>query len=195
MNIQDSTRIINFREVNEDEVRDVEDTEDSTSGYSFVFAASISFDFRYIAILGCKYATGPSRLLGIHSTSTGRKICETADVDPLEVRSGGDGVWFTPGGSDVWCVAADKANVFTITQDAFEHTKTVVDIEDGSWGCPWGSSCNYKHGWILGADGKRLLMLPPFWKSAFKVDRVWNGKFLALLHGRLPEPVILELEP
>jgi hypothetical protein len=38
-------------------------------------------------------------------------------------------------------------------------------------------------------------MLPPLWQSFESVDRVWNGKFLALLHGSLPEPVILELEP
>ena len=28
----------------------------------------------------------------------------------------------------------------------------------------------------------------------YATQRVWNGRFLALLHGELPEPVILELE-
>ena len=36
-------------------------------------------------------------------------------------------------------------------------------------------------------------MLPPPWRSPV-VQRAWNGQFLALLHGELPEPVILELE-
>ena len=38
-----------------------------------------------------------------------------------------------------------------------------------------------------------LLQLPPPWQSC-AVLRVWKGQFLALLHGRLSEPVILELD-
>ena len=48
-------------------------------------------------------------------------------------------------------------------------------------------------GWILDRDGKRLLMSPS-WQSS-TVDEVRNGQFLALLHGGLSEPVILDLEP
>jgi hypothetical protein len=87
--------------------------------------------------------------------------------------------------------------MFTITEDTLDHTKT-VDIEDGSWGFPWGSLYGYKvtdDGWIIGAGGKRLLMLPSLWKSRNATGRVWNRKFFASLHEELPEPVILELEP
>ena len=84
------------------------------------------------------------------------------------------------------------------TSDALDRTSSVGDIEYGPWGSPWASSCGYRvadDGWILDAGGKQVLMLPPLWQSTLKGDRVWNGKFLALLHVELPEVVILELEP
>jgi len=63
-------------------------------------------------------------------------------------------------------------------------------------GFPWESICGYRvtdDWWVLGPDGKRLLMLPPRWQSS-AVRRVWKGQFLVLLHGRLLEPVILYLD-
>ena len=170
VNVKDSTRTITFGNTND----------------SAVIAASISLDFQYIA-LG-RY-DGEEVFLDVYCTRTARNIRGEAGVYAL---------WFAPGGHDIWCAADNEAKVFTISQGALDSTKTVADIGDGSWGCPWGSSRGYKvtyDGWILGAGGKRLLMLPPLWQSLDSVDRVWNGKFLALLHGALPEPVILELEP
>ena len=73
-----------------------------------------------------------------------------------------------------------------------------VDIEHPPEGYPWGSSRGYQVAsdwWILGLDGKRLLMLPPPWQSQDAVRQVWKGQFLALLHVGLSEPVILELIP
>ena len=48
--------------------------------------------------------------------------------------------------------------------------------------------------WILGSDGKRLLMLPPLWQSPLPSDRIWDRRCVALLHDGAPEPVILELD-
>jgi WD40 repeat protein len=170
MNVKDNTRTINFGNVDS----------------STVISASISLDFRYIAL--ARY-DGEEVFLDVYCTCTGWNIRGEATVYAL---------WFAPGGHDIWCAADDEAKVYTVTQGALDLTKTVADVEDRSWECPWGSSRGYKvtyDGWILGASGKRLLMLPPLWQSFESVDRVWNGKFLALLHGSLPEPVILELEP
>jgi hypothetical protein len=60
-------------------------------------------------------------------------------------------------------------------------------------GYPWGSS-RYRvtKDWWLVLGRERLLMLPPPWRSE-AVGRVWKGKFLALLHHGLSEPVVLEL--
>lgn len=51
-----------------------------------------------------------------------------------------------------------------------------------------------KDGWILGPDGKWLLILPPRWRSD-AVKSVWRGRYLAFLPDTPPKPVILELEP
>ena len=169
MNVKDNTQTIKFANVDS----------------STVVATSISIDLRYIAL--AKF-DGEDAFLDVYCTYTGRNIRMGAGVHAL---------WFTPGGQDIWCAVDNEAEVFTITQDALDLTKTVADIEDGSLGCPWGSSRGYKvtyDGWILGAGGKRLLIMPPLWQSLDSVDRVWNGNFLALLHGELPQPVILELK-
>ena len=167
MNVEDSIRTIRFRNVD----------------YGVTFAASISLDFRYIALAGYD---GEGDFLGVYCTSTGRAI---------RVKVFARALRFAPGGHDIWCATqGNEAKVFAIIEDALEHTKTVADIEDGSWGCPSRGCKVTNDGWILGAGEKRLLMLPPLWQSLGSVDRVWNGKFIALLHGTLPEPVILELE-
>jgi len=109
--------------------------------------------------------------------------------------------WFTPDSHSVWWVSSSgeaDLEVWTITEDG---TRLVfggpaVDPEHPPGGYPWVSSCGYQttnDGWVLGPDGKRLLMLPPPWKSQGKCQ-VWNGPFLALLYSTLPEPIILELD-
>jgi WD40 repeat protein len=172
-NVGDSIRKINFSNVD---------------NLNTVVAASISSDFRYIALIQDNLPEYEHSFLDVYSISAGWNLRKEARAFAL---------WFAPGDSDIWCAADDEAKVFTITKDALEHTKTITNIEYGSLGCPWGSSRGYEvtdEGWILRRDGKRLLMLPPLWQSR-GVDRTWNGKVLALLHGGLPEFVILDLEP
>ena len=108
-------------------------------------------------------------------------------------------LWFTPDGSHVWCVATDGgAKVWRVGERGKpERLELVAEIEHPPEGYPWRSSRGYRvtnDWWILGPDGKRLLMLPPPWQS-YPVHWVWKGEFLALLHGDLSEPVILEMEP
>ena len=174
MDIKDSTRMISFG-----------------GEYNETVAASISPDFQHIAFIRRRPQETLRCFLEVYCTFTGLHLHSEVVLAPK--------LWFAPGGYKIWCPdLIGNAGVFTITQDALDRTSTNVDIEDGSWGCPWGSSRGYKvteDDWILGAGGKRLLMLPPLWRSKSKVDRVWNEKFLALLHGGLPEIVILELEP
>ena len=168
---EDSTQIINF----------------GNGDNNAVLAASISTDFQYV-VLAKHDVEEEEEFLDVYCTSTGRN---------LRVNVWALALWFPPGGHDISCVVADtEAYVFKVTRDALYRTESVVDIENGSLGCPWGSSRGYKvtsDGWILGLDGKRLLMLPPPWRSGAS-RRVWNGQFLALLHAALPEPVIIEFE-
>ena len=173
MDVRDSAWNINLGNVDDREV---------------VFAASISPDFQCVAYLKRHLK---KTFLEVYYPTTG----QTHRIPLLATA-----LWFAPGGNDIWCATGDGgAEVFTLTQDTLDRTNSVADIEDARWGCPWGSRRGYKiteDGWILGAGGKRLFMLPSLWRSQLKEERVWNSNFLAFMHGGVgPEPVILELEP
>ena len=143
--------------------------------------ASISPDSRHIAIIDDWY-------LWMFSASTGLYFW-TRGISGLIPC-------FSPDGCDVWVVEeSGRAEVWNVSSGQKVPGPLLVDIEHPPEGYPWGSPCGYRvtdEWWVLSPDGKRLLMLPPTWQSS-PVDRVWKGKFLALLHRELSEPVILEL--
>ena len=180
LNVEDSTQTVNF--INHP----------WRVSRKQIASASISPDSRYIALImdmegGYMYGG----CLCLYSASTGQYFAR------ISTRLVGR-LWFTPGGDNIWCagdVDESRADVWTITGDVLDHIMVVVKMEHKSWKCPWGSSEGYqvtKDGWILGLDGKQLLMLPPPWQSGV-AERAWNGQFLALLHASLTEPVIIEL--
>ena len=153
-----------------------------------VTGASISPDSHYIALLMWEThdLDDTCSALHIYNASTGEHLWQGA-------------VWkdkprFSPGGRDVWC-ASPGSNVEVWRVNGGKEVSR-VDMKHPPEGNPWGSPRGYQvtnDWWILGPDGRRLLMLPPPWQS-YAVQRVWKGRFLALLHGGLSEPVILELE-
>ena len=144
-------------------------------------SASISPDFRHIAHSDRSH-------LYVYGASTGEILWKES--------ARGHAHRFSPDGYDIWYVdIRGNAEVWRV-RGGRDKLEPLVDMEDPPEGYPWGSSCGYRitdDWWILGPDGKRLLMLPPPWQS-YPVQRVWKGRFLALLHAELPEPVILELE-
>ena len=129
--------------------------------------------------------------LYLYSTSTGELLWMESLIFKWVPR-------FSPDGCNIWITNKDgEAEVRRFddgkVQESLGHG---VGIENPPEGYPWGSSLGYRvtdDWWVLGPDGKRLLTLPPSWQSSAS-RRVWEGQFLALLHGRLSEPVILELE-
>jgi hypothetical protein len=171
MNVEDSTQTMNFG---------------GARSASHLSAALMTFDFRYIAVTAEDYP-GSGRLY-IYDASGGHR------VDDAIVR--GSTLWFLPDSYKIgWVTDGNEGEARRIPM--LGYTMPLGNIENGQWGCPHGSSHGYKvtgDGWIISPSGKRLLMLPPSWRSE-TVRRMWNGQFLALLHGALPEPVILELEP
>jgi hypothetical protein len=164
------------------------------SKYNEVFSASISPKSHYIALSMwiSQDSDTPSKYLCIYSTSTGERL----GYEPTKKRI----ALFTPDGCNIWCTTNGyEAEVWSVGsgQNVLEHLGHSVDVGDPPEGYPWASSQGYEvtdDSWILGPYGKRLLMLPPPWQSHM-VHRIWKGQFLALLHGGLFEPVILELEP
>ena len=163
------------------------------SEWSKVFSASISPNSHYIALTMLASPDNEfSQYLCVYSTSTGERL----GYGPTEEFT----VLFTPDGCNIWCTTSGyEAEVWSVGsgQNVLEHLGHRVDVQHPPEGYPWASSCGYQvmgNQWILGPDGKWLLMLPPPWQS-YMVHWVWKGQFLALLHGGLFEPVILELEP
>ena len=153
-----------------------------SSSPSGLMCASISPDFRHIALSDYSW-------LYVYGASTGEILCKG--------YASGFTHRFSPDGYDIWYAdSRGNAEVWRV-RGGQDEQKPLVDIEDPPEGYPWASACGYRvtdDWWILGPDGKRLLMLPPPWRSYYPALRVWKGRFLALLHGGLPEPVILELE-
>ena len=157
-----------------------------------VAGASISHDSRYIALVMYElHARFVHAVLHIYNASTGEHLWRR--------YIWGEAIRFSLDGRDVWCAdGIGRMGVWRVgdKQEVLKRLMDEVDMEHPPEGNPWGSFCGYRvtnDWWILGPDGKRLLMLPPPWQS-YIVRRVWKGRFLALFHGELAEPIILELE-
>ena len=69
-------------------------------------------------------------------------------------------------------------------------------VKDMSWDDPFFSHEHYRvHEWVEDSGGKKLLWLPPSLRVFNGNDVKWDGNFLALLDGYLPEPVIIQFHP
>ena len=118
--------------------------------------------------------------------------------------------WFTPDGREFWSFGdLDRASasrhseifkgwtIFRDTESSVTKLEPLDPTGGPSGGVPWESShgCQVMDdGWVLNSTGKRLLWFPPHWRSEeYRKHRVWSGRFLALLHSRLPEVIVLEL--
>ena len=157
-----------------------------------VTGALISPDSRHIAFVMYElHGNFCHTVLHIYNATTGEHLWRR--------HVWGNTIRFSLDGRDVWCAdGIGRMWVWRVgdEQGALKRLMDEVDMEHPPEGNPWGSFCGYRvtnDWWILGPDGKRLLMLPPPWQS-YIVRRVWKGRFLALFHGELAEPIILELE-
>jgi len=155
---------------------------DNPDGDDGMISVSVSPDYRHIA-LTVQSPSGP--LMYVYNASTGARLALTDRM--------GYGPRSSPDWREIWCVGGSG--------EAYGAGGALDGGRFGSEhlpkGFPWGSVCGYRvtdDWWVLGPDGKRLLMLPPRWQS-YAVRRVWKEQFLVLLHGGLLEPVILDLDP
>jgi len=124
------------------------------SNTSPIINASISPDCHDIAFVG-------NRLMFVCGTST-------SDGDWTWGCPGEVTAWFADEGY-LWC--ADNMGVATIWDHDYHYVMTLDKVHPSPSppaGYPWGSSYGYQvtdDWWMLGPDGKRLLMLPPPWQS------------------------------
>ena len=150
-----------------------------------VIVASISPDLRHVALV--TQGALKKRYLYIYNASTGQRV----GYSMVE----GNTARFGPGRLNIWCAVGGKTETWRMNRNGLWKAVPVGAVDGGTCEFPWVSSRGYKvtkDGWIRGPGGKRLLMLPPPWRSDV-VEHVWEGNQLALMHGSLSEPVILEL--
>ena len=170
-------------------------------------SVSISPDFNYIAVVGgiAKF----SIILNIYDMVTGKRLATTrpalgipSNTDYLHLvckRLPGNLLWFTPDGREVWFRPfSSHAEGRAIVKDSESDFLKMEDIESTRGlpeGCPWTPRRGYQitdDGWMLDSNRKRLLWLPTHWWLEV-MDRMWIGRFLAILHRGFPEAVILEV--
>ena len=149
---------------------------------------SVSLDLRHIAITEHGHS---SNTLHIHDVSTGRRLAGTSI--PNMTRK----VALDEQG-DVWCIGWFSSwKGWKIIEDNESGITELKSLDTTT--CPlrllhWQSSCGYEiteDGWVLSPTQRRLLWLPHRWRSQ-KESRIWDGRFLGLVHGELLEAVILE---
>ena len=151
---------------------------------------SISPDLKYIAAVEGWLNSS----LNIYDVATGRRLASAESWTGLHMP------WFTPDGREVWCshrygLPTGWAFVRD-SESSFHKLEKLEPTQHPQGGYPWESSHNCKvtgDGWILGSSEKRLLWLPPHWQSCDKRFRVWDGRYLGVLHPELPEVVVLEV--
>jgi WD40 repeat protein len=134
-----------------------------------------------------------SNYLNIYDLTTGE--CLTG------IATGGIGPWLAPDGCEVWCTVNDSPAGWSISRDEDSNLTELEPLGVTTRppaGFPWRSSGGYAitdDWWILSPSGRRLLLLPKFWRlPPEQLSRKWVGRFLGLLHRELPEAVILELD-
>ena len=157
-------------------------------------AVLVSPDLHYIIIHDYSRKRNQA-YLHVYDLSIGQNI-GSMPIDRY-VTSGftpdGCGVWYGRNLNEMVCQRLFDDYEPNITE--LEHPQTIYQ----SWRYPWESPHGYKivdGQWILNSSGKRLFWLPSHWRRYGTQWRSmkWGGRFLALLHGELPEVVILEFE-
>ena len=147
-------------------------------------SSSISPNLNHIAVVE------PDVGLRIYDTSSGKHL--------VGADSQGDLPLFTADGDEVWCHSGGvEGEGWVIIKDRGSDVTKLESLDPSGGppgGFPWQSPRGYTatEGWMLSHTGRRLLWLPPHWRSG-ETDMVWGGRFLALLHPELPEAVVLEL--
>ncbi|KAF9789722.1 hypothetical protein BJ322DRAFT_1178577 [Thelephora terrestris] len=168
------------------------------SGVAFPDPRSISRDFSRIATVVYSKAcsdtghleTGVSQSLiprlQIHDMSNGKRLA-CINVPHLPE-------WVALDEGKVWCKdRKDPVEGWTIIEGSKPGVEKIPEKIPSPQAFPWESHFGYEviDEWVFSPTKKRLLWLPHNWRSR-EESKTWNGRFLGLGHGGLPEVVILE---
>ena len=121
------------------------------------------------------------------------------------------GLQFSPDQHKLWLCTQKKTlkdghNIYLVSKWLVElqileggdfKDVTTFQNEQLWWSClsSHGHMVLYRSEWVVDSVGKKLLWLPPGWRTEEEGDMRWNSNFLALLNGRHPEPIIIQFYP
>ena len=143
-------------------------------------------------------AVARSKLGMLKSLSTSHEFKVT---NICEIKTAGcTGLFFTPDSHEIYCISNQQSSTVERwkfvsggeSEPPWLQDLGIIECPQGVM--PWQSSCGYTvtdDGWILSSIQKRLLWLPPRWRS-YDQSRIWSGEFLGLKHQQLSEPVIFQ---
>ncbi|KAF9646640.1 hypothetical protein BDM02DRAFT_2987686 [Thelephora ganbajun] len=152
---------------------------------------SVSPDLRHMAMMGWDRGSGNHRLY-LYDVPTGQYLASAPAMR-------GICPWFTLDGCEIRYILWRDVERWGIIQDSESNVTRLGYLGSSTHRLgevPWQSSRGYEvtdSRWVLSPSKKRLLWLPPSWRSDRR-NSMWSGRFLALLDRELPEPVILEFE-
>jgi len=125
--------------------------------------------------------------------------------DPVEYLTD---IQFSPDGRHLWLVFGAPGN------DGPKSYRALDAIVTDNWSCigpeytnmsqdgrswdghfPLGYHIRDGFEWAEDPRGKKLLWLPPDWRTKCMVDARWDGDFLALVKTSHPEPLIIKFQP
>jgi len=122
-----------------------------------------------------------------------------------------DNIWdfrFSPDGRQLWFLlgetpvrASDPSHCATLhTTKDWRSAEVTWEFLEDIWSqdsCfpPPGYRIRLGSGWVEGPGDKKLLWLPPSWRTESMIEAMWNGNFLALVSYCHPEPIIIEFRP
>jgi len=123
--------------------------------------------------------------------------CWMEDIWNMRFSPDGSQLWFSLGSP--WATGPHYCAMLHITEDWRSAEATGGLLEDG-WSQdsrfpPPGYRIRLGAGWVEGPGGRRLLWLPPNWRTMHMAEAMWDGNFLALVDSRHPEPIIIEFRP
>jgi len=146
--------------------------------------ASISPDFNHLAITREEDGGGG---VDIYDASTGKHLF---GIPTRYVTR----PWFTRDGREVWCDSNSQKIIMGGGTDII-RVEPVGRGDAPPGGYLWESAHGHditRDGWILDSRKKRVMWMPHHWR-VHREYRIWDGRFLVLFDGELPEPVIIEM--
>lgn len=155
---------------------------------------------------GSQLAFSVGRKVLLYDTKTQGFLDEhTAYATVVDVR-------FSPDGRKLWLITSNMGfdkNTFVqilcylmtleVTENRCFATATRKFLRD-DW--PWvnlfsshGYHIGRGSGWISDSTGRKILWLPPSWRTKERADVRWDGDFLAFVGDQHPQPIIIEFKP